>query len=542
MGLVGWAALKTLHLYLTWQVFVALLMTVAVFTFVLLLGNLLKEIIALLVNRQATLRVVIEAIGLLIPWVLALALPMGMLTATLLTFGRFSADQELTAARANGISLLALVWPVVLLSVALSVLCGWFNLQFSQQCRVAYKQLLVGLGRADPLSFLAEGRFTEIPGKTGATNYYIYFGKKDGFQLKDIMLSELNQTQVVKVVRAVTGALELDATNHVFTLYLTNCWGMTYAPLSPRFTAAHFLQVSNLVGQLREPTNELSRFVWDRFSAATRAALTVTNTSTNTATNTSTNTITGISTNASTNTNIEEWPRLLAEEFNRILRTERLFEERRFEGIALSEDTRTLLRETSATNQEVSQLNCQLLEDAYPRNLVKSPRDEWSPFYLDEPSIDFRIPPTTGDAPRYSDMTFTELLAEKQRLENLPFKHASPGKLSAEQLRRELRQTRGLREEFLLPVTVQMHRQVAFSFACIGFTLVGIPLGIRSHRRETSVGIGIAIALVLVYYGFIILGQSLQTRTEWAQWLMWAPNFLFQATGAVLLWRANRGI
>jgi lipopolysaccharide export system permease protein len=145
-------------------------------------------------------------------------------------------------------------------------------------------------------------------------------------------------------------------------------------------------------------------------------------------------------------------------------------------------------------------------------------------------------------SPKISDMTFGQLRDELRDL-NQKLSLPPDAATNSDQLRAQLREIKRQRGDFTEPVRVEMNRQIAFSFACFGFTLVGIPLGIRVHRRETNISFAIALLLAAIYFCFLIIGKSLSARTELAPHLIvWLPNFIFQAVGAVLLWRANRGI
>src|SRR5439155_20028314 len=127
--------------------------------------------------------------------------------ATLLIFGRFSADQELTAVRASGVSLLSLISPVLLLSLALCALSALVNLEVAPRCRVAYKGLIDSLRVGFLNAQIPEGRVVkDFPG------YIFYVGKNRNGNLVDVIVySAANKT----TVDATRGRMDVDMTNQL---------------------------------------------------------------------------------------------------------------------------------------------------------------------------------------------------------------------------------------------------------------------------------------------------------------------------------------
>ena len=54
----------------------------------------------------------------------------------------------------------------------------------------------------------------------------------------------------------------------------------------------------------------------------------------------------------------------------------------------------------------------------------------------------------------------------------------------------------------------ELHRRFAMASAAICFLMLGMPLGIRARRRESTIGIAISLGIALLYYLFVVAGDQ----------------------------------
>jgi lipopolysaccharide export system permease protein len=87
----------------------------------------------------------------------------------------------------------------------------------------------------------------------------------------------------------------------------------------------------------------------------------------------------------------------------------------------------------------------------------------------------------------------------------------------------------------------EMSKRFSFSLASFAFALIGVPLAITAHRKETSVGFLISLGVAVTYFFFIIIANSVRENPAWhPEILMWVPNVLCLGLGSWLFVRMSR--
>ncbi|MEM8962197.1 MAG: LPS export ABC transporter permease LptF [Acidobacteriota bacterium] len=132
--------LRRLDRYIFGEILGPLGLGFIVYSFIMLLG-LLFRLADMIIRKGVSIDIVGRLLMLSLPSVVVMAIPMSLLFGILIAVGRLSADSELTAIRASGISLFSLYRPILLLSAVLTLFNVYLMLDVLPKGNTAFQEL-----------------------------------------------------------------------------------------------------------------------------------------------------------------------------------------------------------------------------------------------------------------------------------------------------------------------------------------------------------------------------------------------------------------
>lgn len=142
-------------------------------TLVLLLARIFK-MMELIIAKGIDVLTVGELFSYFMPSLLAMTIPMAVMVASLMAFGRLSSDNEITALKSVGVSIYRLVWPVLVAGLIMAAGMYFFIDRVVPASNLRFKDLMLSIGMKRPDLELQERVFIQdFPG------YELYIEEMD---------------------------------------------------------------------------------------------------------------------------------------------------------------------------------------------------------------------------------------------------------------------------------------------------------------------------------------------------------------------------
>ena len=183
-------------------------------TFVLFVNFLLRAIDRFL-GKGLDLLTILEYLFLNLAWILALSVPMAVLLATLMTFGRLSEDNEINAMRASGISFITIMRAPILFGVIITTVLIYFNNFILPEMNFKARLLSGDIYRKRPDMSIEPGIFLD-----NLPDYSMIVGGKsiDG-TMKDVRIFSKGNKEAQTSIHANSGNLNTLEDAFLLTLY-----------------------------------------------------------------------------------------------------------------------------------------------------------------------------------------------------------------------------------------------------------------------------------------------------------------------------------
>lgn len=168
-------------------------------TIILAAGNIIQTV-DMVMNKGVEFIQVLKIFFLFLPYVLIFTIPISVLSAVLLGFGRLSGDNEVTTLRTSGVSIYRVVLPVVVCGFIISLLSVPLNDKILPQSEFEARKLLKTVGLKHPTAMLEPGVFVK-----GFKDYIIFVYDVKGNKLEDIRIYQPREDKPTRTIVAKRG-------------------------------------------------------------------------------------------------------------------------------------------------------------------------------------------------------------------------------------------------------------------------------------------------------------------------------------------------
>jgi lipopolysaccharide export system permease protein len=208
--------MKIIDRYLIKGHILPFLLALCVLTFILLMDRLFV-LISLIIQKKVPVLIVGKVFCLSLPYMLTMTIPMAVLVAVLMNYGRLAQDNELTALKSSGIPFIRLLVAPLIAGLFLTIGLYFFNDRLLPETNHLVKNLMMDISETKPALQLKENIFnSDFPGynilirridpKTSVMNNVTIYEQKQGNAPRTILAS---RGQILVAPQAQSLKLEL---------------------------------------------------------------------------------------------------------------------------------------------------------------------------------------------------------------------------------------------------------------------------------------------------------------------------------------------
>ena len=196
--------MNTLNKYLFKQSLIPFLLSVAVITTVLFLQFLIRAVDRFL-GKGLDALTIFEYLYLNLAWIIALSVPMSLLISSVMTFGRMSQQNEITALKSAGVNLYNIVKPAILFGSLVGIGLCLFNNFILPEMNYNARLLARDIYKKKPELSIEPGYFVDM-----IPQYTMIVKEMDGKDFKDVKIFSKNQKSEQTTIYANQGSLSSD--------------------------------------------------------------------------------------------------------------------------------------------------------------------------------------------------------------------------------------------------------------------------------------------------------------------------------------------